>query len=55
MSYVPAAAVLVLGGLSITACVRQRNPRVPFVAILGLIVLIAVATMGLYVAFNGDA
>ncbi len=52
MSYVPAAVVLLLGLVAVAVCVVQRNPRVPFIAILGLIVLTAAATMGLFVAFN---
>ena len=52
MSYVPAGAVLLLGALAVGTCVVQRNPRVPFIAILGLIVLIAAASMGLFVGFN---
>jgi hypothetical protein len=49
---IPAAVVLVFGTTAIALCLRQRNPRVPFIAVLGLVVLTAVATCGIYVAFN---
>lgn len=54
MGVVPAAAVLLLGMAAIAISLRQRNPRVPFIAVLGLIVLTAVATGGMLVAFNAD-
>jgi hypothetical protein len=54
MGMVPAAAVLVLGLAAVTISLRQRNPRVPFIAVLGLIVLTAVATGAMLVAFNPE-
>jgi len=55
VEYVPAAVVLVLGFTAVTISVRQRNPRVPFIAILALIVLTAAATLGMLVAFDPSA
>ncbi|MDQ3721020.1 MAG: hypothetical protein M3350_09620 [Actinomycetota bacterium] len=52
MSYVPAGVALLLGLVAVAACVVQRDPRVPFIAILGLIVLTAVACLGLFVGFS---
>ena len=52
MTAVPAAVVLFFGTAAVALCLRQRNPRVPFIAVLGLIVLTAVATCGIWVAFN---
>lgn len=49
--YVPPGVVLVLGLLAITVCVRQQNPRVPFIAVLALIVLVLVAALGMFVGF----
>lgn len=43
---------MLLGLAAVAACVVQRDPRVPFIAILALIVLIAVACLGLFVGFN---
>lgn len=54
MSYLPAALTLLFGLVALTACVVQRNPPVPFIAVLALIVLIAVATFGLFVGFNPE-
>lgn len=54
MSLVPAGVALLLGLVAVTACVVQRNPRVPFIAILALIVLTAVACLGLFVGFNPE-
>ena len=54
MSYVPAGAVVLFGLVAVTACVVQRDPPVPFIAILGLIVLIAVASFGLFIGFNPE-
>ena len=54
MSYVPAGAALLLGLAAVAACVVQRNPPVPFIAILGLIALTAVACLGLFVGFNPE-
>jgi hypothetical protein len=51
VGYLPAAAVLSIGCLAIGACVRQRNPRVPFIAIIALVVLVLVATFGMVAGF----
>ena len=50
-SYVPAGVVFAMGLLAIGVCVRQRDPRVPFIAILALIVLVLVATFGMIVGY----
>lgn len=55
MEYVPALIVLVLGFTAVTVSVRQRDPRVPFIAVLALIVLTAAATFGMLVAFDPSA
>lgn len=52
LTAVPAAAVLFFGSVAIGLCLRQRNPRVPFIAVLGLVILTAVATCGIFIAFN---
>ena len=52
LGYVPAGVVLAFGLLAITVCVRQRNPRVPFIAILALIVLVIVAAFGMLAGFG---
>ena len=51
VGYLPAGLVLTLGVLAIAACVRQRNPRVPFIAVLALVVLVIVATVGMVAGF----
>jgi len=51
LGYLPAGVVLVFGFLALTVCVRQRDPRVPFIAILALIVLVIVATFGMIAGF----
>ena len=53
VGYVPAGVVLAFGLVSVTACVRQREPRVPFIATLALIVLVMVATFGMIAGFAG--
>ena len=50
--YVPALVVLLFGLLAIGVCVRQRNPRVPFIATLALIVLVMVSTFGMVAGFG---
>ena len=40
-----------MGLVAITVCVRQQNPRVPFIAVLALIVFVLVAAMGMFVSF----
>jgi|AntDryMetagUQ889_1029465.scaffolds.fasta_scaffold08408_2 hypothetical protein len=40
-----------MGLVAITVCVRQQNPRVPFIAVLALIVFVLVAAMGMLVSF----
>ena len=52
MAVVPAAAVVAFGLAAVTLCLRQRNPRVPFIAVIGLIILIAVSAGAMLVAFN---
>ena len=52
LSYGPAAGVLVLGCVAVTVCIRQREPRVPFIAILALIVLVLVSAAGMLVGFG---
>ena len=52
MSALPAAAVLLFGAASIGLCLRQRDPRVPFIAVLGLIMLTVVSACGIFVVFN---
>jgi heme A synthase len=52
VGYLPAATVLLFGLVAITACVRQRDPRVPFIAILALVVLVIVATFGMIAGFG---
>ncbi|MGI8749616.1 MAG: hypothetical protein ACR2J6_03570 [Thermoleophilaceae bacterium] len=51
LSYALAGVVLAMGLLAITVCVRQQNPRVPFIAILALIVFVLVAAMGMFASF----
>lgn len=52
MAMVPAAAVLAFGVAAVTLCLRQRDPRVPFIAVIGLIILIAISAGAMLVAFN---
>jgi CHASE2 domain-containing sensor protein len=52
MALVPAAAVVAFGVAAITLCLRQRDPRVPFIAVIGLIILIAISAGAMLVAFN---
>jgi hypothetical protein len=52
MSAIPAAAVLLFGASAIALCLRQRDPRVPFIAVLGLIMLTVVSAGGIFVVFN---
>jgi len=52
MAFVPAAAVVAFGLAAVTVCVRQRDPRVPFIAVVGLIILTAVSAGAMLVAFN---
>lgn len=51
LGYLPAAVVLAFGVVAITVCVRMRNPRVPFIAVLALVVLVIVATFGMVAGF----
>ena len=51
-STLTAAAVLVLGCAALTVCARQRNPRVPFIAMLALIVFVLVSAGGMLVGFG---
>ena len=52
LGYVPAGVVLAFGFLAVTVCVRQRNPRVPFIAVLALITLVLVSTFGMILGFG---
>jgi hypothetical protein len=52
VGYLPAAVVFVVGATAIGACIRQRDPRVPFIAILALVILVAVATFGMIAGFG---
>ena len=52
LGYLPAVAVLVLGGAALTVCARQRDPRVPFIAMLALIVFVLVSAGGMLVGFG---
>jgi hypothetical protein len=52
VGYLPAAAVFLVGAIAIGACVRQRNPRVPFIAVIALVVLVLVATFGMIAGFG---
>ena len=52
MAVLPAAAVVAFGLAAVTLCLRQRDPRVPFIAVIGLIILIAVSAGAMLVAFN---
>ncbi len=47
----PPVIVLAMGLVAITVCARQRDPRVPFIAILALIVLVLVATLGMFIGY----
>ena len=49
-----AAAVVVFGMAAVTLCLRQRNPRVPFIAVVGLIILTAVSAGAMLVAFDSN-
>ena len=52
IAYIPAGVVLTFGLVAVGTCVRQRDPRVPFIATLGLIVLVMVATFGMVAGFG---
>ncbi len=52
MAVVAPAAVIVFGVAAVGLCLRQRDPRVPFIAIVGLIILTAVSAGGMLMAFN---
>ena len=54
MALVPAVAVVAFGFAAVTLCLRQQNPRVPFIAIVGLIILTAVSAGAMLVAFNAN-
>ena len=49
------AAVIAFGLAAVALCLRQRDPRVPFIAIIGLILLIAVSAGATSVAFGDSA
>ena len=52
MEVVAPAAVIAFGLAAVTLCLRQRNPRVPFIAVVGLIILTGVSAGAMVVAFN---
>ena len=52
MALLPASAVVVFGITAVGLCLRQRDPRVPFIAVIGLIILTAVSAAAMLVAFN---
>ncbi len=52
MSFIPAGAVVFFGLAAVGLCVRQRNPRVPFIAVIGLLILTVVSAGAMVVAFN---
>ena len=54
MAFVPAGAVFLFGIAAVGLCLRQRNPRVPFIAVVGLIILTAVSAGAMLVAFNAN-
>ena len=51
----PAAAVVVFGTAAVGLCLRQRNPRVPFIAVVGLILLTAVSAGAMLLAFDAGS
>ena len=52
MAVLPATAVVVFGIAAVGLCLRQRDPRVPFIAVVGLIVLTAVSAGAMLLAFT---
>ncbi len=54
MAVVAPATVAAFGLTAVALCLRQRNPRVPLIAVVGLIVLTAVSAGAMAMAFNPD-
>ncbi len=52
MAVVAPTAVVAFGLAAVALCVRQRNPRVPFIAVIGLIILTAVSAGAMVMAFD---
>ncbi len=52
MAVLAPAAVIAFGGAAIVLCLMQRKPRVPFIAVVGLIILTAVSASAMAVAFG---
>ena len=52
MAVAAPAAVVAFGLAAVTLCLRQRDPRVPFISVVGLILLTAVSAAGMAVAFD---
>ena len=52
LGYMPAGGILVLGFVAVTVCVRQRDPRVPFIAVMALILFVLVSAGGMLVGFG---
>ena len=55
MAIAAPGAVLAFGLAAIILCIRQRNPRVPFIAVVGLIILTALSTCAMLVAFGSGS
>ena len=52
MAVAAPAAVVAFGLAAVALCLRQRNPRVPFIAVVGLVILTAVSAGAMLVAFT---
>ena len=52
MAIAAPAAVVAFGFAAVALCLRQRNPRVPFIAVVGLIILTAVSAGAMLMAFS---
>ncbi len=52
MAVAAPAAVIAFGIAAVALCLRQRDPRVPFIAVVGLILLTAVSAGGMVMAFS---
>lgn len=55
MAVAAPAAVVAFGLAAVALCLRQRNPRVPFIAVVGLVILTAVSAGAMLVAFTPDS
>ncbi len=54
MAIAAPVAVVAFGLAAVTLCLRQQNPRVPFIAVVGLIILTAVSAGAMLVAFDAN-